>query len=124
MFLDSTGAISVGLLWCGDRDQGDVSQIKKPVRNDLHPTMKPMELVERFIRNSSRPGDRVLGPFGGSGTTLIATEKSGRVARLMELEPRYVDVTVRRWQDWTGKSATRETGGVAFDDLAAQRDAD
>jgi DNA modification methylase len=124
MFLDSTGTISVGLLWCGDRDQGDVWQIKKPVRNDLHPTMKPMELVERAIRNSSRLGDRVLDPFGGSGTTLIATEKSGRVARLMELDPRHVDVTVRRWQDWTGKSATQETDGVAFDDLAAQRDAD
>ena len=94
-------------------------QIKKPARNDLHPTMKPVELVERAIRNSSRPGDRILDPFGGSGTTLIAAEKSGRVARLMELDPRYVDVTVRRWQDWTGKSATRETDGVAFDALAA-----
>jgi DNA modification methylase len=110
--------------WCGDRDQGDVWQIKKPARNDLHPTMKPVELVERAIRNSSRPGDRVLDPFGGSGTTLIAAEKSGRVARLMELDPRYVDVIVRRWQDWTGKSASRETDGVAFDDLAAQRDID
>ena len=86
--------------------------------------MKPMELVERVIRNSSRPGDRVLDPFGGSGSTLIATEKSGRVARLMELDPRYVDVTGRRWQDRTGMSATRETDGVEFDDLAAERDAD
>ena len=102
--------------WCGDRDQGDVWQIKKPARNDLHPTMKPVELVERAIRNSSRPGDRVLDPFGGSGTTLIAAEKSGRVARLMELDPRYVDVIVRRWQEWTGKPATREADGVAFDD--------
>ena len=108
--------------WCGDRDQGDVWQIKKPARNDLHPTMKPVELVERAIRNSSRPGDRVLDPFGGSGTTLIAAEKSGRVARLMELDPRYVDVIVRRWQDWTGKAASREADGVAFDDLAAQRE--
>ena len=64
--------------WCGDRDQGDVWQIKKPQKNDLHPTMKPVELVERAIRNSSRPGDVVLDPFGGSGTTLIAAEKSGR----------------------------------------------
>jgi len=86
--------------------------------------MKPVELVERAIRNSSRPGDRVLDPFGGSGTTLIAAEKSGRVARLMELDPRYVDVIVSRWQEWTGKTATRETDGVAFDDLAADRDAD
>jgi DNA modification methylase len=96
-----------------------VWQIKKPARNDLHPTMKPVELVERAIRNSSRPGDRVLDPFGGSGTTLIAAEKSGRVARLMELDPRYVDVIVSRWQDWSGKSATRESDGVAFDELSA-----
>jgi hypothetical protein len=65
--------------WCGDRDQGDVWQIKKPVKNDLHPTMKPVELVERAIRNSSRPGDTVLDGFGGSGTTMIAAEKSGPV---------------------------------------------
>jgi DNA modification methylase len=104
--------------WCGDRDQGDVWQIKKPMRNDLHPTMKPVELVERAIRNSSRPGDVVLDPFGGSGTTLIAAEKSGRLARLMELDPKYVDTTVRRWQDYTGEQATRESDGVAFDDLS------
>jgi DNA modification methylase len=72
--------------WCGDRDQGDVWNIKKPQKNDLHPTMKPVELVERAIRNSSRPGNVVLDPFGGSGTTLIAAEKSGRVARLIELD--------------------------------------
>lgn len=104
--------------WCGDRDQGDVWQIKKPQKNDLHPTMKPVELVERAIRNSSRPGNVVLDPFGGSGTTLIAAEKSGRLARLIELDPKYVDVIVRRWQDWTGQQATRESDGVAFDDLS------
>ncbi|MCJ9707555.1 site-specific DNA-methyltransferase [Bordetella hinzii] len=101
--------------WCGDRDQGDVWQIKKPQKNDLHPTMKPVELVERAIRNSSRPGDVVLDPFGGSGTTLIAAEKTGRVARLIELDPKYADVIVRRWQDWTGQQATRESDGLAFD---------
>ncbi len=105
--------------WCGDRDQSDVWQIKKPHKNDLHPTMKPVELVERAIRNSSRPGNVVLDPFGGSGTTLIAAEKSGRLARLIELDPKYVDVIVRRWQDWTGKKATRESDGLAFDDQAA-----
>ena len=94
--------------WCGDRDQSDVWQIKKPQKNDLHPTMKPVELVERALRNSSRPGDVVLDPFGGSGTTLIAAEKSGRVARLMELDPKYADVIVRRWEDFTGKEAIRE----------------
>ena len=101
--------------WCGDRDQSDVWQIKKPHKNDLHPTMKPVELVERAIRNSSRPGNSVMDPFGGSGTTLIAAEKTGRVGRMIELDPKYVDVIVRRWQDWTGKQATRESDGVAFD---------
>ena len=94
--------------WCGDRDQGDVWAIKKPQKNDLHPTMKPVELVERAIRNSSRPGNVVLDPFGGSGTTLIAAEKSGRIARLIELDPKYVDVIVRRWEDFTGQTAIRE----------------
>ena len=101
--------------WCGDRDQSDMWQIKKPHKNDLHPTMKPVELVERAIRNSSRPGNSVMDPFGGSGTTLIAAEKTGRVGRMIELDPKYVDVIVRRWQDWTGKQATRESDGVAFD---------
>jgi DNA modification methylase len=104
--------------WCGDRDQGDVWQIKKPQRNDLHPTMKPVELVERALRNSSRPGDSVLDSFGGSGTTLIAAHKSGRRARLMELDPKYVDVIVRRWQTWSSESAVRDGDGVAFDDAA------
>nr|WP_279196658.1 site-specific DNA-methyltransferase [Ralstonia mannitolilytica] len=105
--------------WCGDRDQGDVWNIKKPQKNDLHPTMKPVELVERAIRNSSRPGNAVLDPFGGSGTTLIAAEKSGRLARLIELDPKYVDVIVRRWQDWSGKRATREADGLLFDQAAS-----
>lgn len=105
--------------WCGDRDQGDVWNIKKPQKNDLHPTMKPVELVERAIRNSSRSGDIVLDPFGGSGTTLIAAEKSGRIGWLIELDPKYVDVIVRRWQDWTGQEAYREADAVKFNDLAA-----
>ena len=105
--------------WCGDRDQGDVWNIKKPQKNDLHPTMKPVELVERAIRNSSRPGDIVLDPFGGSGTTLIAAEKSGRIGWLIELDPRYVDVIVRRWQDWSGQEAYREADAAKFNDLAA-----
>ena len=104
--------------WCGDRDQGDVWNIKKPQKNDLHPTMKPVELVERAIRNSSRPGDIVLDPFGGSGTTLIAAEKTGRIGWLIELDPKYVDVIVRRWQDWSEQEAYREADAVKFNDLA------
>ena len=107
--------------WCGDRDQGDVWHFNKPRVNDLHPTMKPVELVERAIRNSSRPGDVVLDPFGGSGTTLIAAEKSGRQARLIELDPKYVDVIVRRWQEYAGAQAVREADGVKFDDLVGQQ---
>ena len=103
--------------WCGDRDQGDVWHFNKPRVNDLHPTMKPVELVERAIRNSSRPGDVVLDPFGGSGTTLIAAEKSGRQVRLIELDPKYVDTIVRRWQEYAGAQAVREADGVKFDDL-------
>jgi len=98
--------------WCGARDQGDVWNIKKPHKNDLHPTMKPVELVERAVRNSSRPGDIVLDSFGGSGTTMIASEKSDRKARLIELDPKYVDVIVRRWQDFAGAQATRQSDGV------------
>lgn len=100
--------------WCGDRDQGDVWFIKKPIRNDLHPTMKPVELVERALRNSSRPGDVVLDSFGGSGTTLIAAEKAGRQARLIELEPKFVDVVIRRWQEFSGDKAIRQSDGMVF----------
>ena len=90
--------------WCGARDQGDVWFIKKPVANDLHPTMKPVELVERALRNSSKSRDTVLDPFGGSGTTLIACERTGRQARLIELEPKYCDVIIRRWQEYSGEA--------------------
>jgi DNA modification methylase len=91
--------------WCGARDQGDVWQIARPRANDLHPTMKPVELVERAINNSSQRGDVVLDPFGGSGTTLIASERTGRRARLIELDPKYVDVIVKRWEEYTGGKA-------------------
>jgi DNA modification methylase len=103
--------------WCGARDQGDVWQIKKPHKNDLHPTMKPVELMERAVRNSSKTRDIVLDPFGGSGTTLIACEKSGRRARLMELDPKYVDVIVRRWQLFSGKQAKRASDGATLGEL-------
>ncbi|MBI4904381.1 MAG: site-specific DNA-methyltransferase, partial [Acidobacteria bacterium] len=107
--------------WCGARDQGDVWFIKKPQVNDLHPTMKPVELVERAIRNSSKGRDTVLDPFGGSGTTLIACEKTDRQARLIELEPKYCDVICRRFMDFSGKPVTLEADGRAFADVAAER---
>ena len=89
----------------------------KPRVNDLHPTMKPVELVERAITNSSKSRDIVLDLFGGSGTTLIAAERTGRSARLMELDPKYVDVIVQRWQDYTGNKAVLDGEDRTFDDL-------
>lgn len=105
--------------WCGDRNQGDVWFIKRPMANLEHPTMKPVELVERALRNSSKTRDTILDPFGGSGTTLIACEKAGRQARLLELEPKYCDVIVRRWQEYTGVPARHADNGRTFNDLAA-----
>jgi len=96
--------------WCGARDQGDVWLFDKPHKNDLHPTMKPVALVERAIRNSSKSRDIVLDPFGGSGTTMIAAERTGRRARLLELDPRYVDVVVRRWEELSGLKAEAGEG--------------
>ncbi|MCZ2147980.1 MAG: site-specific DNA-methyltransferase [Bryobacterales bacterium] len=107
--------------WCGARDQGDVWFVKKPVANDLHPTMKPVELVERAIRNSSKSRDTVLDPFGGSGSTLIACERTGRQARLVELEPKYCDVIIRRWQEHAGKEATLDSDGRTFGEVAGER---
>jgi DNA modification methylase len=100
--------------WCGARDQGDVWFVDKPARNDLHPTMKPVVLVERAIRNSSKSRDIVLDPFGGSGSTMIACEKTGRQARLVELHPKYVDVMVDRWQRFTGDHARHAESGELF----------
>ncbi len=91
--------------WFGDKSQTTIWEVDKPAANRLHPTMKPVALVERALQNSSKDGEIVFDPFGGSGSTLMACEKMGRCARLLEIEPRYVDVTVRRWQDYTGKQA-------------------
>jgi len=104
--------------WCGARDQGDVWNINRPTKNDLHPTMKPVSLVERAIQNSSRKGDLVFDPFGGSGTTLIAAENTGRKAALLELDPKYVDVIVERWQQFTGQTATLGGTDQTFAELA------
>jgi len=107
--------------WCGDRDQSDVWLVDKPVRNDLHPTMKPVDLVTRAIRNSSRPGNVVLDPFGGAGSTLISCDNLERKARLIEIDPRYVDVCVRRWQRYTGSKALLASDGRSFEETAAKR---
>jgi len=93
--------------WCGDRDQSDVWQIARPAQAPLGPVMKPLELVERAIENSSRPGELVLDVFLGSGTTLIAAERTGRVCAAIELDPHYVDVAVARWEAFTGAVAVK-----------------
>ncbi|MTI15127.1 site-specific DNA-methyltransferase [Sansalvadorimonas verongulae] len=108
--------------WCGARDQGDVWFFNKPAKNDLHPTMKPVELVERAIRNSSKTKDIVLDLFGGSGSTLIACEKSGRQARLTELDPKYVDVIVRRWEEYTGQEAYLESNRLTFEQVKEEKE--
>lgn len=102
--------------WCGARDQRNVWNFNRPTDSKLHPTMKPVELVEKAVSNSSRVGDVVLDPFGGSGTTMIACQKRSRKARLMELDPRYVDVIVRRWCEYTGEDAKRQSDGLLFSD--------
>jgi DNA modification methylase len=107
--------------WCGARDQGNVWNFDKPARNDLHPTMKPVALVERAIRNSSKPRDTVLDLFGGSGTTMMAAERTGRRAVLVELDPRYADVIVRRWQEATGETAVLEGEDRSFVDVMTDR---
>jgi DNA modification methylase len=76
--------------------------------------MKPVALFEYQMLNNTKGGDIVLDPFGGSGTTMIAAEKNGRVSRLMELDPIYCDVIVKRWQDFTGQKAILESSGIAF----------
>ena len=97
-------------LWASDRKQTTILEFDKPSRNGEHPTMKPVALFEYQLLNNTKGGDIVLDSFGGSGTTLIAAEKNGRVARLMELDPKYCDVIVKRWEDFTGKKATLLTG--------------
>jgi DNA modification methylase len=82
--------------------------------------MKPVELMERSIRNSSRPGDVVLDCFGGSGSTLIAAEKAGRRCFTMELDPKYCDVIIRRWQEFSGGNAISGDGQRVFDEVTAQ----
>jgi DNA modification methylase len=107
--------------WYGDKRQSTVWQEDKPVANREHPTMKPVALVERALINSSRSGDLVVDLFGGSGTTLIGCERLKRKARLMEIDPVYVDVIITRWQNITGREATLEQDGRTFAMVADER---
>jgi site-specific DNA-methyltransferase (adenine-specific) len=95
--------------WFGDNAQDSVFEVPRPTASPDHPTCKPVELIAAMLHNSTRRGDIVLDPFGGSGSTLIAGEQLGRPTRLMELDPKYCDVIVRRWEAVTGTSATRIT---------------
>jgi DNA modification methylase len=85
--------------------EDDVWEFDRTKKNDLHPTMKPVELVKNALIHGSKSGDLVLDLFGGSGSTMIASEKIGRKAYLMELDPKYCDVIIERWENYTGKKA-------------------
>lgn len=103
-----------GHLWASDRKQTTLLKFDRPSRSEDHPTMKPVALFEYQLLNNTKGGDIVLDSFGGSGTTLIAAEKNGRIARIMELDPKYVDVIVKRWEDFTGQKAVLESTGEPF----------
>lgn len=108
-----------GGAWYGDKGQSDVWYMSRGATGEyVHPTQKPVELVEKAISNSSKPGDLVLDVFGGSGSTLIACEKTSRYCRLVDLDPKYVDVMVKRWQDYTGKQAIHAESGKTFAEMS------
>ncbi len=107
--------------WYGDKSQSTLWEEKKPAANRIHPTVKPVELVERALLNSSKAGDIVADLFGGSGSTLIGCERRGRKARLMEIDPKYADCIVKRYQDYTGKKAVLDGDGRTFEEVAAER---
>jgi DNA modification methylase len=101
--------------WCGDRDQGDVWEIARPSESEAHATMKPLALVEKAISNSSKPGDIVLDLFLGSGTTLVAADRTGRVAYGMEIDAHYCSVAIARLEAFTGIDATRVVTAATSD---------
>ena len=104
-----------GGAWYGDKAQSDVWYMSRGATGAyVHPTQKPVEMIQRALENSSKGGDTVLDVFGGSGSTLIACEKTGRINRSMELDPKYCDVIVHRWQEFTGQTATLESTGKPF----------
>ena len=103
--------------WFSDRSQTTVIDWDRPNANREHPTMKPVGLFRYLMENSSKAGDVVLDSFGGSGTTLIAAEECGRIARVMEMDPKYCDVIIRRWQQMTGLDAILESTQETFESL-------
>jgi DNA modification methylase len=107
--------------WYGDKSQSTLWEEKKPAANRIHPTAKPVELIERALLNSSKAGDLVVDMFGGSGSTLIACERRNRESRLMEIDPKYADCIIRRWQEYTGRQGVREGDGRTFDDIVRAR---
>ena len=108
-------------LWATDRKQTTILEFDRPSRNGEHPTMKPVALFEYQMLNNTKGSDIVLDSFAGSGTTAIACETHGRMARLMELDPKYCDVIINRWQDFTGQTATLEGDGRTFAELTPER---
>jgi DNA modification methylase len=104
--------------WSGSRKQSTLWFIEHIKSETGHGTQKPIECMKRPIENNSKAGDGVYEPFSGSGTTLIAAEMTGRQCFAIELDSRYVDVAIRRWQAFTGRAATREADGMAFDQAA------
>jgi DNA modification methylase len=107
--------------WYGDKSQSTLWEEKKPAANRIHPTAKPVELVERALLNSSKAGDIVVDMFAGSGSTLIGCERRERKAQLMEIDPKYGDCIVRRYQEYTGKQATLDGDGKTFAEIAQER---
>ena len=107
-----------GHLWAADRKQTTVLEFDRPSRNKEHPTMKPVELFEYQVLNNTKGQDIVLDSFGGSGTTIIVCEKNNRLGRVMELDPKYCDVIVKRWQEFTGKEAVLESTGETFNEVS------
>lgn len=99
-----------GHLWASDRKQTTILNFDRPTKNKEHPTMKPVKLFDYQIQNNTKGGDIVLDLFGGSGTTIVACEQNGRCARVMELDPRYVDVIIDRWEKLTGEKAVLLNG--------------
>ena len=113
-------AIKGNRSWCGANNNETIWRLKRDAKTDMHPTQKPVELAEKAILNHSV--GIILDLFGGSGSTLIACEKNNRQARLMELDPKYCDVIVKRWQDFAGKQAIHEASGKTYDELKAQQE--